>query len=303
MKRILFIPCLLLLSHFLYSQENSMALVIRNQPHQVIKLSQVLGDKLIVLDSGFVENEIIRFSLPEHLHTGVYQINLGLSRSARIMNGEPQTLYCILNREDVVLELDFKDPLNSVQVMQSKENLEWYEFLKYLRMIDNQMKLLQQMLERYEQKNELENYSSTATEYNKLQLDRSGYIEDFIQNNPDLFASDLASSFRQPILDGFLTEQERKSELQRQYFRHIDLSNEALLYSDRYTELIFNFLVLYNHPDYTMEQRSERYKGALDLLFQETKPTPLVRETLIDYLKNGFTSLNMLDLVEYLDSK
>lgn len=285
------------------AQEKTIALVIHNQPEQIVKLQLVKGEQLIPLDSGFVENNILKFSMPVNSRTGLYQIDLGKTRSARIMDEASQKLNFIFDQQDVVLELDFKDPVNSVQVMESEENKRWFEFNAHLKMLDNQISLIEEMLNTYEKQNEPDKRNKSATEFNKYQLDRSSYISNFLKNNPDLFACQLASTYQQPLLDGFLNEGERKEEYKEQYFRHIQLTNNALIYSDRYTELVFSYLVLFNDPTFTTAKRTVLYKKALDNMFEKVEISAEVKSFLKEYLIIGFRSLNMPEMVDYIINK
>ena len=102
---------------------------IVNQPEEYIRLESVSGDNFTLLDSAQATKGEVHFELPNDAHTGIYRLIFGKTGYARVMNEDPQMLDFIFNKENIQLKTDFKDPVQSVEVIQSKENDVYFDFL------------------------------------------------------------------------------------------------------------------------------------------------------------------------------
>jgi hypothetical protein len=128
------------------------------------------------------------------------------------------------------------------------------------------------------------------------------FLDKIFSEDSSLFAAQMVKTYKTPVRDGYLTETERKEVFQKEYFNHVHFENEALIYSQCYTDNIFNYLVSYNDKSFTNEQREEAYKKAIDVILANTNKNKVVSEFIVSYLKHGFEVLKMDGLVEYLSA-
>ena len=87
------------------------------------------GDNYTVIDSTLSENGKIHFELSSDAHPGVYRLVFGKTGYAKVMNQDPQMLDFIFNNENIQLKTDFKNPLQTVQVVHSTENNVYFDFV------------------------------------------------------------------------------------------------------------------------------------------------------------------------------
>ncbi len=112
----------------IFAQPHSIGIIIKNQPDNPIVFGVVKGDNFIAIDTAFAEKELVRFELSKDANVGMYRIIMGQTSYAKVMNEAPQQLDFIFNKEDIVLETDFKLPETKTKVIQSVENEIWFEF-------------------------------------------------------------------------------------------------------------------------------------------------------------------------------
>lgn len=273
--------------------------IIKNQPERTVVLGILKGDSFIPVDSTLAKNELVQFRLPEESKTGIYRINMGKTAYARVMDEDPQTFDFIYNKEDIIIETDFKSPEKSVSVILSKENKFWFSFKQKVTIIDSEISFLEKKLNA--NKGEYNNETiNTAQQFNLLQIERDLFLDKIFSRDSSLFAAQLVKSYKIPVRDGYLTEIERKEVFQKEYFNHTSFENEALIYSQCYTDNIFNYLVSYNDKSFTTQQREDAYKKAVDTILANTNKNKVVYEFVVDYLKHGFEILKMDGLVKYL---
>lgn len=299
----LFLLVFLLSTFHCFAQSFTVAIIIKNQPNQQILLGIVNGDNIIPVDSAFAENELVRFSLPANAITGMYQLNMGQTKYARVMKEPPQTLNFVFNNENIILETDFDSPQTSTRVIQSKENTIWFSFKRKIDELKTQIFILEKELNSYWENKKNEKAINKANEYNQLQIERDLYVSEFIKGDTNLFATQLIKAFKTPILDGYLTKEQRNKQFQKQFFSSLDFNNEALIYSQAYTDNIFNFLISFNNIKFNQQERETAYKKAVDDILENTKQNKLVYIFISNYLVHGFEVLEMKSLTNYIKEK
>jgi hypothetical protein len=123
------------------------------------------------------------------------------------------------------------------------------------------------------------------------------------QENRGLFAAQMIKNQRQPLLDGFLTPEERKASYKKEFFKTLDFADATLINSSVYTDNIFNYLVSYNNPMFTQKQREAEYIKALDVIVPNIRQNDEVYRFIMGYLVHGFNVLKMDNVISYISKK
>jgi peroxiredoxin len=284
----------------IFAQPNSVGIIIKNQPDNPIILGAVKGDNFIAIDTAFAEKELVRFELPKGANVGIYRINMGQTSYAKVMNEAPQQLDFIFNNEDIVLETDFKSPETNTKVIQSEENGIWFNFIKKEKFIKQDLNEREKEVNYYWAKDDTDNAIKSATEYNQLQLEYDLFVTSTAKQYEGQFAAKLISTFREPLLDGYLTESQRKELFQKEYFKALDFTDEALMNSQVYTNNVFKYLTSYNKKGLTKEQREQEYIKAVDIILANTSKNEKVYEFVLKYIVHGFEVLKMDNVITYI---
>jgi len=297
-----------------FSQTYSCNIQIKNQPNNQIILCAIKEDKFSPIDSTQSVNGIMQFQIPANSAPVIYRLILGQTTYAKVMNEPPQQLDFIFNKENVVLETDFKAPDDSLKVIQSEENKVWFEFLKKEKQLQEELKLAALELD-YDRKLGTENSGLITkmqigiriTRYNQLQKQRDSIISETTKKYPNLFAARLIQMYREPFLDGNLSAQERNEIFKKEYFTQLDFSDEGLMSSSVYTDKVFKYLMSYAQRGLTREQQEQEFMIAVDEIVKSihgvTSSHPVnnqVYEYILDYLVRGFEKLNLDNLIAYI---
>ena len=206
------------------SQINLLDIQINNQTQTQIILGKVSGDKFTVTDSVIALNGFVQFRFPDNSPTSMYRVILGKTRLAEIMNEPPQQLDFIFNHENMVFETNFKSPEDSLKVLQSEENKVWISFKKQEKEYNAQIRELEMEVNFFQTQGVGVSNSNNAvenriTQYNRLQNERDELITKTITQYPNLFATKLIKMYREPFLDGNLSEQQRKEVFKNEFFQ------------------------------------------------------------------------------------
>ena len=299
----LFATLLLLRLQPTNAQTFQIDVTIINQPDEYILLETVQGDNYTLIDRALPENGKIHFELQSDAHPGIYRLILGKTGYARVMNQDPQLLDFIFNKENVQLKTDFKNPLQTVQVIHSSENDVYFDFLIRLKEYESELSIMEQEADSYWAKGDSAKAISASNEVNRLQLDWDLRVAQTVQQNNSLFASKLIGLKRIPLKDAFLSPKERSENYRNEFLQTVNFSDETLIYSTAYTDKIFEFLTLYNNPEFNKQQRTAAYMEAVDRIFSKMGQNEQVDQFITEYLLHGFQVLEMKELIDHINEK
>lgn len=318
---------MLIFPPFLNGQTYTLQVTLKNQPDNPVVIGTISGEKFSPLDSFELQPVLlgqqvkqVSWQFPENAVPGMYRLIFGQTTYARVMGESPQQLDFIFNREDILFETDFKAPVDSLKIIQSNENQLWFRFLKKQKEFTDRLNMLEKEVDYLQaQLNEMKNtpdasarfgeietqMAGKANTFNQLQLERNSFIEKLVQENEDYFAARIIKLFQEPFRDGFLSKQERHEYFQREYFRFFDFSDESLIQSTVLTDKIFDYLVTFNQPGFTMQEREIAYLKAVNRVLREIEndndeAVNPVFDFVLDYLVTGFERLNMEGIVLHL---
>lgn len=289
------------LSSTINAQQKTLNLILSEQPQTKIILVKIKGDNLIKIDSTLVDNGYAKLNFPGISAPGMYRVILGQTTYARVMKEAPQQFDFIYNKEDIALKTNFNSPTDSMEVIRSEENKVWFTFLQEHNDFQEQFNKLQDKVNSFWSKKDTLNALDAANSFNTLQMEWDLKLAQTIQQNQNLLASKFLQFKRMPILDGFLSAQERKEELLKEFFIYVDFNDPVLINSSAYSDKVFDYLVLYNHPSFTKEQRTKAYIDAVDLLMPIINKNDEVFSFLKSYLLHGFKVLQMDEVIAHIN--
>ncbi len=307
MAKLFYKPAFLLFFAFIqavsFAQPFAVEVIIKNQPDKKIVFGAVQGDDFIEKGSAFAENGVVRFKFDDDAEAGVYRIVLGKTKYAEVMDEGPQQLDFIFNGEDIVLETNFKAPETETNVIQSAENEAWFLFKTKERVIKTELDELTQEVDYYWEADEKEKAIKKADELNRLQIEHDLFITQWVQKTDSMFVAKLIATYRQPMLDGYLTKEQRNELFKREYLNAIDFSDELLLNSQAYTDRVFNYLVSYNKKGMTKTEREKAYEKAVDEIVANTNKNEKVYKFIMKYILHGFEVLQLDGVITYINKK
>ena len=296
---------------FAIGQSNLLDIKIKNQPQTQIMLGKVSGDKFTATDSAIAVNGFVQFRFPNNSPTGLYRLILGKTRVAEIMNEPPQQLDFIFNHENLVFETDFKAPDDSLKVIQSEENRVWFVFKKHEKEYKSQIRELEMEVNYFQTSAKPIEAAKRIVEYNRPQKEHDELINKTIENHPNLFAAKLIKMYREPFLDGTLSEQQRKDIFKTEFFTQLDFTDEALINTSIYTEKAFQYLMAYAQKGLTREQQEQEFVKAVEIILEAIHPMTQSHrmnnspayEFILDYLVRGFEKMNLENVLKSIAGK
>lgn len=286
----------------LMAQPFTVNVSVTNQPENHIVFGSVRGDDFSPIDSSFLypQSGNVIFEFPPDATPGVYRIVLGKTAYAKIMDEPPQQINFIFNNENLVFKTDYKQPEAELKVIESVENAIWFDFLSKVKILKWTIKRLEQEANFLWERGDSAKAISRANEYNSLQMERDLMIKETAAKHEAMLVSKFVANERLPILDGYLTPHERKESFKKDFFKGLDFSDERLINSSAYSDKIFDYLVSYNHPDLSKQQRENEYIKAVDIIFSNVNTNENVYRFILEYIVNGFATLQLDNVISYI---
>lgn len=282
------------------AQTFTIKMEVNNQPEGMVVLGTISGDNFTAIDSAKTSSTSIEFSLNKENHTGIYRVNLGHTPYARLMKEGPQTFDFIFNHENIRMDTDFKHPFDSLKVLASDENKLWYEVLRNKRLYQKQFELLKEEVDYYWSRKDSVVAFEKSNEFNRMQMGHDIFLGQKTQQNSTLLVSKIISTYREPVLDGYLSAEEREELYQNDFFKTVDFSHPELINSSAYTDKVFDFLVSYNNPTFTKDEREKAYLKAVDVVLTHANKNDKVYPFIKAYLIHGFEMLQMQTVISYI---
>jgi hypothetical protein len=287
------------------AQQFHIELAITNQPDNPISFGWIQGDDFNLIDSARINqtNGKITFDFPVNAHPGTYRLIFGKTTYAKIMDESPQQLDLIFNNENILIETNFNSPIESLTILESEENKIWYQFLSKDKFFQPDIAEYEKIVDRYWRTGDEEKAIDAAGNYNQLQLERDVFVKDMVDQNLGLLVSAYIKNKRQPLLDGYLSADERDAFYKKNFFRNVDLTDDRLINSSVYSDVVFEYLTHYNQVNFTKEQRENAYIKAVDVMFPMINKNEKVYRFLANYIVNGFKLLQLDNVINHIKIK
>ena len=282
----------------LLSQSFKVEAIVHGLPGDEVVLGAIKGDRFNPVDTVMPDSGRVVFEIPESAHTGMYRIILGQTVYASVMNEPPQKIDFIFNNDSCIFKTDFDHPLDSMEVIYSKENKVWFDFLKKNTVMQKELNDLEKQINYFQAYADDKNYTDAQKKdiikkYNDLQKKRNRIIAQLVRKYPKLYAAKLIAMYREPFLDGNLSESARKKIYKNSFFKILDFSDASLLNSNVYTGKVYEYLMSYADRKLNREQQIEQLNKAVDRILVNTKRDPEVSDFIAGYLMRGFEMLGL----------
>ena len=114
-------------------------------------------------------------------------------------------------------------------------------------------------------------YPNIKNQYNKLQDKHLDYIKKQIENNKNLFASQIISSMAMPRLEFLLEGAARDKYVKQHYFDNVNYNDTALLYTNVLSSKSFSYLQLFRNENMPRGIQEQAFMKAIDTIFKKAQ--------------------------------
>lgn len=263
-------------------------------------LSIYNGDTYLIDSLPQIQDSTIIYRVPEHTPTGMLRAILGLSAYARYSNGQPTAVNFLFNGEDVELALNFEKPDQTIQVIRSKENQIYFDFLQSDFIFLRKLGMLEQIILNYPDK---DNFYKVALEhYKKYQIQREKFIDKIYSQNKELLAGKIIQTKKLPFTEGDMAPTTRDSIFRTNFLNSFEFNDTTLLYTDIYTDKVLKFIEMHVNRKASPRENEDNIIQALDILVPHLDANPNIQQHLLQFLITGFEISKLENVLAHISS-
>jgi peroxiredoxin len=260
-------------------------------PQNRISIYTIHGDKFLFLDSlKMTDNKVFEYTMPAEFESGMYRLSFGPKAFADL----------ILNQESVHIKTSVTAPMDSMRIIQSRENHVYYEFLHLKKDHRLKMDLINPIVLYYPDADDF--YQLSLVQFSTIQQSYKTSLDSLIKLIPGSFTAKYLSIHYAPILKQGLSRDEQVDYLQVHFFDGHLFNDPVLLLSDAYPLKLVEYLSLFTEADLSREEMTREFKRAIDLLMSRPMPEVLIRDYIYQYLLEGFQQYGFDEVIAHMAS-
>jgi peroxiredoxin len=251
-------------------------------------LFSLSGEKSSFIDSiPAINNNTYQYNLSNN-HPGFYR--LAFNNNSRID--------FIYNSEDVEIITDAKNIIDSMKISKSESNKIYYEFVKLNKDYKTKTELLQLILANYPQSDNY--YQTTKEKLNQIQEEYLYFVNVTAQSDPSSFIARYVKSAQLPVIDINIPFNEQLTYLKTHALDNVNFSDDALIYSDAFTNKTIEYLTYYRNPQLPFELLEKEFIAAVDSILNKAKLNEIVYTHIVEYLLDGFKKFGFDNVLNYI---
>jgi peroxiredoxin len=254
-----------------------------------VYLMRITGDNRKIIDT--VQSDLtgsFAFALEKGFPVGQYAV----------LAGPGQMVELIFNNEDIRFITTGNTPDDQVQIIESVENLIYYDYLAVKGENLYKLDFLYPILKNYPKEDAF--YLTTLSKVRQLQDQLDDRVETLVKENPGALTTKFIQVDRPVFPDAALTTTQQNAYLKSHYFNDTDFLDTLLLNSNMLTGKIIGYLTLYQKQGLSQEQLEEQLIIAVDTILDKAFVDQRVYEFVVDFLIRGFEAIGFEKGLEHI---
>jgi thiol-disulfide isomerase/thioredoxin len=261
-------------------------------------LASLSGEKISFIDSISVNNESeFEFNLENH-NSGIYRLTLNKKIPSLYSRAETSWLDFVYDNEDVEIETNANNILDSIKIIKSESNKIYYEFIKLNKDYKTKSELLQLILARYPKDDDY--YQTTKEKLMQVQEDYLYFVNVTAQVNPNSFIARYVRTAQLPVVGEGITNDEQLTYLKTHALDNVNFHDDGLIYSDAFTNKTIEYLTYYRNPQLPLELLEKEFMSAIDTILGKAKVNEIVYTHIVEYLLDGFKKFGFDNVINYI---
>ncbi len=271
-----------------FSVSAQVKIKIGNIDQVMAALYSLEGEKSAFIDSIPATNKSkFNFNLNQK-HSGFY----------RVLYNENKHLDFIYDNEDIELETDANNILDSLKIIKSESNKIYYEFVKLNKEYKTKSELLSLIIARYPGKDDY--YNSTKDKLIEIQEDYLYFVNVTAQANPNSFIARYVRSAQLPVIDIEIPLEDQLTYLKTHALNNVNFYDDGLIYSDAFTNKTIEYLTYYRNPQLPLGLLEQEFMKAIDSILSKANVNEIVYKHIVEYLLDGFKKFGFDNVINYI---
>lgn len=282
----------LLLALNMFAAEYSISLAVNGFGGQKTLVTKVEGDLSVIIDTLTADRYgLFKTTFTDEDETGFYKFIFPQLNNAEVP--------FIFNKENIAITTEAVNPNAYIQVMMSKENDLYYQFVAKDAIFNNQVELLEMVYNNYIGD---EFKAQAEAEYSRLLVQHANDMDTFRKQGKNMYAWKVIRSLETPASPMLLSKSDKNAFLKSHYFDNVDFSDTTLINSDVFTSTAIHYLSVYSQQ-IQQSNKNAIFMSAVDTILEKASVNPRTYDFVVDYLIGGFESMGASEIVTYISEK
>lgn len=262
---------------------------IQNFQKGHVTITKFYGEEKSLIDTIFVDsNGIFKFDFPGNSSVGIYQM--------KFKNGKYFDF--IFNNENIKVLVDYNNPQENVDFIESDENKNFYAFLRSKIEYQHKHDLIFPIVNFYPKEEEY--YSISLKQFISNEKGQLDFEKNIIKKYPDSYIARIVKMQQTMPIPDDLSLDDKSAYVKEHYFEYSNFSDTMLLYSKLIPSKLIDYLSLYSSKNFNKKQQEDAFIQAVDQIMLNTIDEPKIYEFVLDYLIKGFRKFNFDNVIDYI---
>ncbi len=277
------------ISTLLSAQNHTFKFTVKGLALKEVYLANFYGDKNTKIDSVMSDTTgFFVFNVSQGMPAGMY----------RVLLDKNSFIDLIYNDEDIEISTQVDALYDSLKVLKSDENMEYFAFLKEGNNYRRKFDLLAPVVNYFPKDDPF--CDTVLNKYISVQKQFLKFIDSLVAKYPDNYATKIIR-IRKPIYyNPELNEAGRREYAIEHYFDNVDFTDVELVRSNVYTTLAIEYLTLYSNPSFKQDQLENEFIKAVDKIMYKAMDNNIIYDFIVDYLVGGFERYHFDKVLDYI---
>ncbi len=274
---------------FVSAQSHQINGSISGLADEEVYLMRILGQNRAIVDTALSDQTgSFTFNLEDGFPVGMYAV----------IYGPAQMIELIYNRENIRFISGGPSMQTPVQIIESVENLIYYDYLFLKGYNLYKMELLEPLLNQYPKDDDF--YKTMLEEYRLMGKQISDRVQTLSSENPNTIASRFVKTDSPLFTDPELSPEIKNTYQRSHYFDNTDFSDTLLIRSNILNSKIIGYLSAFQNKEMTKEDMENSLLIGVDTILEKAMADQQVYEFVIDFLIDGFQAVGFERGLEYV---
>ncbi|MGD8306535.1 MAG: TlpA disulfide reductase family protein [Ignavibacteria bacterium] len=253
-------------------------------------LTSLQGEKISFIDTSFISGEgKFEFNFDDiKYHRGFYRLSFNSNK----------WIDFVYDNENVEIETDATNILDSLKVIISESNGIYYEFVKLNKDYKTKAELLQLIIARYPKDDDY--YQITKEKLIQIQEEYLNFVNTTSKINPNSFIARYVRSAQLPVIKTNIPFDKQITYLKTHALDNVDFFDDGLIYSDVFTNKTIEYLTYYRNPQLPKELLEKEFMNAVDTILTKARVNSIVYQHIVEYLIDGFKKFGFDNAIDYI---
>lgn len=275
-----------------FATEYTITLAVNGFGGQITYVTKVEGDVSILTDTLTADRYgLFKTTFTDEDETGFYKFIFPQLNNAEVP--------FIFNKENVAISTEAVNPNAYIQIMMSKENDLYYQFLAKNAIFEDQVEILENVYNNYIGE---DFRSQTENEYFRLLQQYSSDIAQLRERGKDTYAWKVIKSSVIQVPPMLVSQSEKNAFLKSHYFDNVDFSDITLINSEVFTNAAIHYLSIYAQQ-IQQSNKNTIFMSAVDSILAKASVNEDTYEFIVNYLLGGFEAMSATEIVSYISQK